>query len=394
MGQQCCSFYIIIVKRECKKEVYMEYIISNIVLLDRTNSWHNQKVEILIADGIVKKVAKNIDRTDTSIVMDGLGGFVSAGWIDLHTHCFDIDSPLQTEADSVGVNMGVTTIVDAGTAGCDTIDSFFEQIKMKKTRAKAFLNISKIGITVRTELVDLDNINITGVIEKCREYHNDIVGIKVRESGSVVGENGIKPLQLAQKIAKSLDLPIMVHIGNPPPPLLDIIAELKAGDIITHIYNGKDNNIFQGSQMVHPLVKSAQENGIIFDVGHGSDSFNFEVAQKAFVQGLFPNVISTDVYSENINGPVHSLAHVASKFFCLGLSLIDIIDRVTKNPAKIIGAEDSGSIIIGKTEDLTLFKVSRGSFLFEDSDGNLVKGKELLEPTGCFIKGQYYMVRS
>ncbi len=372
----------------------MEYIISNSILLDKTNTWHNQKVEILIADGTVKKIADVIDRTNNTVVIDGLGGYISAGWIDLHTHCFDIESPLKTEADSVGVDMGVTTVVDAGTAGCDTIDSFFEQMKMKKTKTKAFLNISKIGITVRTELVDLENINISGVIEKCREYPRDIVGIKVRESGSVVGENGIKPLQIAQKIAKSLKLPIMVHIGNTPPPLLEIIAELKSGDIITHIYNGKDNNIFQGGEKVHPLVKIAQKNGIIFDIGHGRDSFNFEVAKKAIIQGIYPDVISTDIYSENIDGPVHSLAHVASKFLCLGFSLIDTIEKITKNPAKIIGTVDSGSIIIGKTEDLTLFKVSQGSFPFEDSEGNIVKGKELLEPTGCFINGQYYEVRS
>ncbi len=50
-----------------------------------------------------------------------------------------------------------------------------------------------------------------------------IVGIKARMSKTVVGENGIKPLELAKKIqSENNDLPLMVHIGSAPPELEEV----------------------------------------------------------------------------------------------------------------------------------------------------------------------------
>ncbi|GBU10481.1 dihydroorotase [Erysipelotrichaceae bacterium] len=373
----------------------MSYIFKNTIILDKKSLWHQQTVDIEIVNNTITHITKTgeIIVSPDSIVVDCKGKFISNGWIDMHVHCYQAITPLSTEADRIGIHAGVPTLIDCGTAGSQDFESFVEQMATKKTDIKAFINISSIGISVRTELTNLDLINEQELIDIYHKFPNWIVGIKVRASGSVVGKNGIIPLIQAQKIARKLDLPIMVHIGNTPPDLLEIISCLKKGDIITHIYNGKANNIFQNGEHIHALVRKAVTDGIIFDVGHGTESFSFEVAKRALAQGLDFDTISTDIYTQNLLGPVYSLANVMSKFLCLDLSLEDIIDKVTTNPARALKFDDLPEIAVGKSAKLTLFDLQSGVFNFTDSQNFNFSGLTKIITHGCFIDGQYYLVK-
>lgn len=113
---------------------------------------------------------------------------------------------------------------------------------------------------------------------------------------------------------------------------MDEIADLLThGDIITHCYNGKPNRILTPKGELRSAVKRALDRGVLLDVGHGSASFSFDVAEIAIKQGIYPNTISSDIYCKNrIKGPVYSLAYVMSKFLLVGLSLSQVIDCVTK----------------------------------------------------------------
>ncbi len=55
------------------------------------------------------------------------------------------------------------------------------------------------------------------------------------------------------------------------------------------------------------------------DVGHGQGSFDWTVAERAAAIGMWPDTISSDLHSGNVDGPVHDLAHVMSKFLTLGM---------------------------------------------------------------------------
>jgi dihydroorotase len=93
-------------------------------------------------------------------------------------------------------------------------------------RGFALLNISRVGLIAQNELANMANIDADAVKQAVKRHPDFIVGLKARMSSSVVGENGITPLERAKAIQKENgDLPLMVHIGNNPPNL-DEIAEL------------------------------------------------------------------------------------------------------------------------------------------------------------------------
>ncbi|TLG71239.1 amidohydrolase/deacetylase family metallohydrolase [Culicoidibacter larvae] len=368
----------------------MGHLLKSGILLDTSHPRHLQQTDILIEDGKISQVAANI-AADEHEVIELSGKYVSAGWIDMHAHTFTSDGPLSTDADLLGVEQGVSMVIDAGTAGSDDMPVFFEQMQTKKTKIKAFINVSSMGIASRYELRDLNQIRFDDIRNTYKNYQDFIVGIKVRESGSVVGENGVQPLVLGQTIAKELGLPIMVHIGNTPPELLDILALLKRGDIVTHIYNGKANNIFQGGDVVHPDVIAAHQRGVIFDIGHGRDSFSFDVARRALAQGLVTDTISTDGYTENLPGPVKSLANVVTKFLHLGMPLADCIDKITAKPAAVLGLEN-GRVLPGLPADITVFSVIREEVELVDSTGAVEIGQQFIQPEMVFIDGDKFLV--
>ena len=137
----------------------------------------------------------------------------------------------------------MTTIVDAGSAGEANFHGFREYvIEPARERIKAFLNIGSIGLVACnrvSELIDMRSIDIDRTIA-CVEANRDvIIGIKVRASGVILGAWGITPVKIAKKVASILKLPLMVHVGEPPPLYDEVLEVLGPGDVVTHCFNGK-----------------------------------------------------------------------------------------------------------------------------------------------------------
>src|SRR5690606_4396125 len=84
-------------------------------------------------------------------------------------------------------------------------------------------------------------------------------------------------------------------------------------------------------------VLEARDKGVLFDVGHGSGSFSFQVAEKAMQQGFLPDAISSDIHSKCVNGPVFDLPTTMVKFMAMGMSLGDVVARASHLPAAAIG---------------------------------------------------------
>ena len=212
-------------------------------------------------------------------------------------------------------------------------------------------------------------------------------------SSSVVGENGITPLEKAKDIQKANgDLPLMVHIGNNPPNLDEITELLTSGDIITHCYNGKPNRILTPAGELRASVSGALKRGIKLDVGHGTASFSFEVAKQAIAMGILPHTISSDIYCRNrIDGPVHSLARVMAKFLAIGMSLPQVIDCVTANAAEAIRLKNKGQLAVGFDADLTLFTLKRQPVTLVDAENNALQADQDLVPLAAIRAGKGYM---
>jgi len=94
-------------------------------------------------------------RSGTDLVKHGVRGqvvdarrlLVTPGWVDLHTHVYWGVAPLGVEADAHCLRRGVTTAVDAGSAGASTFPGFKRYvIDMSATRFFAMQHLSALGM--------------------------------------------------------------------------------------------------------------------------------------------------------------------------------------------------------------------------------------------------------
>ncbi|WP_323950821.1 amidohydrolase/deacetylase family metallohydrolase [Aeromonas caviae] len=352
---------------------------------------NGQLVDVAIKHGKIAALGALPESTEAKQTLT-LGGqvHVSAGWIDDHTHCYPASPLYHDEPDKVGVASGVTTVIDAGSTGADDVDDFQRIAATCKTRVHALLNISRIGLLRQNELADPADIDPALAQAAIRRHPGFIVGIKARMSGSVVGESGLQPLRMAKQIQQANgNLPLMVHVGNTPPDLDEIVALLGEGDLLTHCFNGKPNRILTPAGELRQAVREAMRRGLLLDIGHGGASFSFEVAELAIAQGILPHTISSDIYCKNrIKGPVYSLAHVMSKFFAIGMTLEQVLACVTHQAADALRLPGKGRLEVGADADITLFEVSCGPTLFTDTEAGTRNGDRQLLPLAALVGGE------
>lgn len=362
------------------------------LLLKRARLVDDTLTDIGIKDGKIAALG-DLNAEATKVVsLDG-DVYVSAGWIDLHVHCYPNSPIYHDEPDSVGIATGVTTVIDAGSTGADDVGTFHTLTRRCATDVYALLNISRVGLIAQNELANMANIDADAAADAIKRYPDFIVGLKARMSSSVVGDNGITPLERAKAMQQANGgLPLMVHIGNNPPNLDEIADLLTSGDIITHCYNGKPNRILTPDGALRAAVSGALQRGVKLDVGHGTASFSFAVAKQAISMGILPDTISSDIYCRNrISGPVHSLARVMAKFLAIGMSLPQVIDCVTRHAAQAVRLKNKGQLAPGYDADLTLFTVKRQPLTLVDAENDTLQAERDLVPLAAIRAGQGYM---
>ncbi|GMQ61398.1 amidohydrolase/deacetylase family metallohydrolase [Vallitalea maricola] len=360
------------------------------ILFEPGHENHLRQTDFFIENGIIKSFSK-VNGIET---VDVNGAFVSAGWIDSHVHCFPGESMISIHPDKIGVIKGVTTVIDAGTSGANTVDIFQKEIIDKShTKVKILLNVSSDGLITLNELANKDAISyekITSVLKR----NKNIVGLKARISSSVLGDMGIEQLILAKEVSEKCQLPLVVHIGNAPPEISDVLDVLGKDDVITHMYHSKVNGLFEKDGTPKGATKRAIERGVKFDVGHGMASFSFHVAKRAIENGVKPDTISTDIYEKNIVTPVGSLGITMNKLIAAGLSLEEVIQCVTSHVSDLYDLEDRGRIQTGLRGDLTIFNVSEEATIGIDSDGSKINLEKNVKPTMTCIGGKLYSIEN
>lgn len=365
------------------------------IYLKNGKSADNQPLEVLIKDDKIAAVGTNLNVEADSVIDLHKNSYISAGWIDDHTHCYEKLSLYYDDPDKDGYTTGVTTVIDAGSTGADNIGDFYKITRAKKTNVYAMINISKTGILAQDELGDMSRIQFEPFQKAVAEYPDFIIGMKARISKSVVVGNGVKPLAEAKKFQKKLDkdLPLMVHVGTNPPDLSEVMDLLEKGDIMTHCFNGKENGILAVDDAIKPFVLEGRKKGIIFDIGHGTDSFNFHTATVATENQIVPESLSTDIYHTNReNGPVYNMATCIEKMLYLGYDLKQVIPMITTAPAKNYKLRTKGQLAVGMDADVTIFNVENGSKELTDSNGNKRTTDTLVKPIYSIIGGQTYSI--
>ena len=365
-------------------------------LIDPAQSLHVRR-DVAFRDGLVAAVGEELPTADAAEVVDCRGVYVTPGLIDLHVHVFWGVSHYGIDPDATCLAHGVTTVVDAGSAGADTFPGFRKFIvEASATRVFAQLNIASQGM-LNADIGEFDDIRYARVdraLATIEQNRDVILGVKVRLTRhSLVSEaSGIRPLHLAREAADAAGLPIMVHPQDAwCASLDDILAVMRQGDILTHCFHSMPCGIFDVRGLVRDSVRDAIARGVIFDVGHGAGSFSWNAVESALEQGILPTTISSDLHVYNVNGPVLDLVTTASKFLHLGLPLEDVIAKITAVPAQVIHyANRIGTLVPGAWGDATLLALETGAFPLLDSHGVARTGRQRLVPVGAVRGGAVY----
>ena len=348
--------------------------------------------DVGIRDGLIQSIGPALDATGCKDVRDAAGTYVCPGLVDLHGHWYE--GGLYGINAEIGLNYGVTTAVDAGTAGFANFPEFRRTtIQTSRARILAFVHVSFMGLhgPFAEELVDLRYARPRETAIVVAGNRDVTVGVKVR-LGAMTADHGNQALDLALEAAREAGAPVMAHVSAGADERY-ILDHLRPGDILTHCFHGRTNRMVADTpEGFIPELKLARERGVVFDIGHGCGSFAWETAQRAFEHHFWPDTISTDLHRYSVDSPwLVTMPQVMSKFLCLGMSLKDVITKSTLAPANVLGrGMEFGSLRPGSVADLLQFRVREGSFTFTDSHRLPRYGDRLIEPLLTIRKGIAY----
>lgn len=338
-------------------------------------------------------------------MIDAEGLIITPGLIDLHCHVAKDIVRLSVDPDTAGLAKGCTTLVDAGSIG-ELLFAPFRKCVMDRARARilAFLNIESLGMIEFqvsdppyeeqqwAKLLMKDNesmasmfVNLANTSEVIEKNRDVIIGIKW-------AHHGLEILRLARKAADNSNVLLMAENHYEP----EVLKYLNKGDIITHIFHydynttlGRYDGISEDLIGIIPEIYEASRRGVIIDVGHGRGSFSWKLAERALERGLKPDVISTDLWAGNLNGPVYDLPTTLSKFLHLGMSLEEVIAATTKRPAEAIGRLGKiGTLKEDAIADVSLFRVKEGKHSLTDCYGETRTADRLIVCTNVIRSGQ------
>ena len=317
-------------------------------------------------------------------VHDLKSAYLSPGWVDLHTHIYHGATDISVRARQIGIATGVTTLVDAGSAGEANFVGFNEYVaEVAQERVFAFLNIGSIGLVACnrvSELIDHRSIDVDRTLDCIEKNRHIIRGVKVRASGVIVGDWGITPVKIAKKIARLTKLPLMVHVGEVPPLVEEVFALLTEGDIVTHCFHGKRGGNLMEDQELFDWARRLADQGVVMDIGHGAASFSYAVAMAGMKQGLYPTTISTDLHLRNIGGPVWDLSLVMSKMLAMRMPLHEVIAAASTRVRKAIREPWQGLLAPGARADFTVFTLEDMPCSLPDAMGHPLDLQHLIRP--------------
>jgi dihydroorotase len=359
------------------------------------------KRDIGIRFGLIEAVEADIPADKALRVLNAGGKLVTPGLVDLHAHVYPYGSAIGIPADELISFQATTTMVSAGDAGANNFAAFRRHIVAQtRTRLFAFIHIANAGLTPFPvpELYNIDFAQVDAAAKTVAENSDIALGVKVRMSENVIAKHGTEPLKRAIQACEKAGggAKVMCHIGGVETATLmsEILDLLRPGDILTHAFSGAPNlsnaftNIVQDGKLL-PAALAAKKRGVVFDVGHGGGSFDYTIAEVAMAAGAGPDTISSDIHVFSGNTPgMPYLTWVMSKFLNMGLTLEQVVQMATVNPAKAInrGAK-LGTLQVGAPGDVSLLEMVEGPVEFVDTRNNKRQGKVHLKPAGAVLAG-------
>jgi len=395
-------------------------------LIDPASGWDGP-ADIAISDRRVVAIAESLPGTARETI-DVKGRIVVPGMIDTHAHVYTyVSGRFGLPADMVGVESGVTTLVDQGGPSCMTFPGFRKFIaEPAASRVLAFLSAYVVGGLeghYYPYLYSPEGVDIGATVKAALANRDLVRGIKAHAEIGGVARWGYEVLKKAAEIGRETDLPVYIHFGqlwdlpetgtngvDPDDILPEIVKLMRPGDILAHPFTRHPGGFIDKHGKLHPLAREAIDRGLKIDVGHGSH-FSFRMAQRALEAGLVPDTLGADMHGYNTRVPppsgtpathpdpneAHpfagsarfSLTYAMSELLALGLTLQQVVPMVTSNAAGMLGmADELGSLRVGSVADVSVLADDRGRFRLTDAEGTEVVSDRMLRPLFCLRAGR------
>jgi dihydroorotase len=363
-------------------------------VIDPAQGLH-QRCDVAFRHGRVAALAPELPAETAQDVIDVKGYLIMPGLIDIHGHFYYRAWPGAVDPDAACLPAGVTTAVDAGSAGWGNYPALRAYIiEPCHTRIYAFVHLCATGLTSLTARIgELQNLAFAQVDQAVRciaENRDNVLGVKVRIDHRATGEaNALPALEMARQVADETQSQMMVHVSGSPLPLVRIFDFMQPGDVATHVLNGHANGILDGNGRIRPEVREARQRGIILDVGHAGVHFDLNVGRAAISQAFWPDTLSTDIHTPPPDRVVYDLLGVMSTFLALEMPLEDVVASVTSKAAAAIGKSgELGTLQVGSAGDAAVLDLRQGDFTFVDAAGHRVQAGQRLTSVLTVKDGQ------
>ena len=353
--------------------------------------------DVAIEDGKIARIAPNISAEEAGRVVEVKGKVVIAGLIDLHTHVYAGVNGNGVDPDLGGVRAGVTTMVDAGSSGCDTFGGFPQHIiPNTSTEIICFLHICRTGLATSPDIFSPSSIDLDKTIQVISDNRGVISGVKARMVSPALEIMGMEMPRMAKRAAKEAGVKLMVHIGDTekrydPNVIRELLPIMEPGDIVTHYFTANPGGVLDSDGKLVPEAKEAHDRGVWLDTAHGRMNFSFAVGERVMDQGVLPHCISTDLTVPGRARTVHSMTEMMTRFLALGFTFDQVVTMSTENPAKAAGIDNRlGTLHAGKQADLSVLDVRDGNWVVYDVLGESRKSDKAVTPVMSVKKGEVF----
>ncbi len=398
--------------------------------------------DVGLKNGLVAAVSASLNASDACEVYDATGLLVLPGLIDILCHNWPDGSILGVSPDEQALNC-VTTTGSPGDFGAPTVSAFRKTAYEQSTaRALGWVMIAQPGYSTfpNTDVGLLAYADESDAADALTDNWDILLGIKVLTGYGITGHlaagDDLVPLTRAlsardtAETATGKTFAVMVHIGGQrtTTQLADIVALLRAGDIITHAWNGVLNQVSQATGFAQggaptDAIYDAIAAGILLDMGAGTASLDFLTAViclyplNTVEDGTRLNITSSDNFSAAAGiGTAKNMPDVMSIHYGLNkpqninypgagplppfntltdlspaITIDDVVRAVTETPGAVIGDRVPliGTLQVGAPADVAIMELETGTFTYTDYPGAYtLTTTNRFTPVQCYVGGE------